>query len=154
MSTSKPSIGVTSHVHTIDDFYERDRPKGTTSDQTKPLISKRMHLLVLKEIKSAMCFDKESDPPQKEWLTSRLPFLVLQHHARQKLPSSIETQRITSAGLTTIMNSSVDCVSGLYTTLVTFFGMVASVDEYPVVGCAQKTNYDTIWREYAVRIVE
>lgn len=59
-----------------------------------------------------------------ERLTSGLPFLELQIHARQRWPPCIETRKLASAGLTMIMYSSVDCVSGLYMTFkVTFFFM-------------------------------
>jgi hypothetical protein len=153
VSASKPQIGVTGHVHTIDDICERDRPKGTTSDQSKPLVNKRVHLLVLKEITSAMRFDKESHPRRKSGSPPDFHFLYCNiTHVRNR--HQVSKHIITSSGLTMIMNSSVECASRLYTTLVTVFGMVVSVDEYPVVGYVQKTNYDTIRREYAVRVVE
>lgn len=64
--------------HTIDDVCERERPKGTTSDQSKPPTEKGIHVRVLKEIKLAM-ISKLS--PKEERLTSSLPFLELQDRA-------------------------------------------------------------------------
>lgn len=108
-------------------------------------MNKRVQLRVLKEIRSAMRFDKAIHPDRKRSSPPDLHFLnckiahVRDHHQALK-------QRVTSVGLTMIMYSSVDCVSGLYTTLVTLFGMADEADEYQFVGCVQTTNYGSMRR--------
>lgn len=54
MSDAHPNLEIGGSKRTVDDVCERDRPKGTTSNQPKALINKCTHLRVLKEIKSAM----------------------------------------------------------------------------------------------------